>query len=64
MNSSLGEVLKAKSSSPSPSRIAWPHFQYLLAAAVGRLTRSPVTYSLLPGCTASRLPPWPCPNTG
>src|ERR1700748_3282765 len=63
MNSSLVRW-KTKSSSPSPESLAWLPPLPPPPPPSGRLMRSPVTYSLLPGCTASRLPPWPWPNTG
>ena len=63
MNSSLLRW-KTKSSSPSPESLAWPPPPPWPPPPCGRSMRSPVMYSLLPGCTISRLPPWPWWNTG
>ena len=64
MNSSLLR-LKTKSSSPSPESLASPLPEPPLPPPpLGRSMRSPATYSWLPGCTISRLPPWPWWNTG
>src|SRR5262249_39620960 len=63
MNSSFVRW-KTKSSSPSPESLAWLPPPPPPAPPSGRLMRSPVTYSWLPGCTASRRPRGPCPKTG
>ncbi len=60
MNSSLVSV-KVKSSSPSPLSLACDPRPL---PPWGRSMRSPRTCSVLPGCTTSRMPPWPWWNAG